>query len=365
MKKKTTKEWIFFGVKWGLFAILFAAMIVLLINHDALIKYFDGVGSIDPDTKEMVWASEPAYMAVDAKNVFGVWWMRYGLKGIALTVEIIGGAVTVAVLLHFLALIPFQSKKAKTISRLLENFIKWVVFIASIFLVMAAWGADSIALLTSAGVLTLIIGLGSQSLVADILAGIFIVFEGDFQVGDIIIVDGWRGEVTEIGIRTTKLIDAGGNIKIVNNSDIRSVVNQTQELSIAKCYMSVDYGMRIEKVEAVIADNLDKVKAAIPAIVEGPFYKGVAELADSSVNLLFIAKCKEGDIYQVQRDLNRELLIVFNDNGIDIPFNQIVVDYRQDAKEQKVTKKEVRKAEALNAEQKELSAGIEVKPVNE
>ncbi|MBP5091358.1 MAG: mechanosensitive ion channel family protein [Bacilli bacterium] len=340
-------------------------MVILLINHDAMMKYFDGVSVTNPDTKEVTWTLLPAYMGVDESNVFLVWWLRYGLKGIALTVEIVGAAITLAVLLHFVSLIPFQSKKAKTISRLLENFIKWVVFIASIFLVMAAWGADSIALLTSAGVLTLIIGLGSQSLVADILAGIFIVFEGDFQVGDIIIVDGWRGEVTEIGIRTTKLIDAGGNIKIINNSDIRSVVNQTQELSIAKCYMSVDYGTRIEKVESVIADNLAKVKAAIPDIVEGPFYKGVAELADSSINLLFIAKCKEGDIYQVQRDLNRELLIVFNDNGIDIPFNQIVVDYRQENKEQKVSKKDVKKAEALNAEQKELSAGIEVKPVND
>ena len=102
----------------------------------------------------------------------------------------------------------------------------------------------------------MIIGLGSQSLVADILAGIFIVFEGEFQVGDIVIIDGWRGEVTEIGMRTTKLIDAGYNIKIVNNSEIKTIINQTQELSLAKAYVSVSYGARIEKIEAVIADNL-------------------------------------------------------------------------------------------------------------
>ena len=219
MKKKTAKEWVRFGIKWGLFVLLFVGALILVLNHDAMMKYFDGVGTLNPDTKEMIWTSEPAYMKVPAKDIIAVWWYRYGLKGLVLTTEIVGAAVTIAVLLHFISLIPFESKKAKTISRLLENFIKWVVFIASIFLIMAAWGADSIALLTSAGVLTLIIGLGSQSLVADILAGIFIVFEGDFQVGDIIIVDGWRGEVLEIGIRTTKLIDAGGNIKIVNNSN--------------------------------------------------------------------------------------------------------------------------------------------------
>ena len=124
------------------------------------------------------------------------------------------------------------------------------------------------------------------------------------------------------------------------------------------------FSRRLSTITLVIADNLAKVKAAIPAIEEGPYYKGVAELADSSVNLLFIAKCKEDAIYQVQRDLNRELLIVFNNNNIDIPFNQIVVDYRDD-KKQTATKKEVKKAEALNAEQKELSADLEVKPVND
>ena len=130
-------------------------------------------------------------------------------------------------------------------------------------------------------------------------------------------------------------------------------------------HMSIDYGTRIEKVEAVIHDNLDKVKAAIPAIVEGPYYKGVSELGDSAINLLFVAKCKEGDIYQVQRDLHREFLIVFNDNGIDVPFPQVVVSSREEPSDVKLTKKEVKKAEELNVEQKELSASIDIKPENE
>lgn len=277
------------------------------------------------------------------------------------TVQIITIAIALAIAIHYAAKLTFRSKKGMTISKLVVNFLKWVIAIATIFFILDAWGAPATAMLASAGVVTLIIGLGSQALVADILAGVFIVFEGDFQVGDIIIVDGWRGEVQAIGIRTTKLIDAGGNIKIINNNEIKSIINQTKELSIAKCYVGIGYETRIENVEAVIADNIEHIKEKIPAIVEGPFYMGVSELGESSVNLLFVAKCNEGDIYQVQRDMNREIKILFDDNNINIPFNQVVVHMGEEDKPKEiVSKKNIKKAGEFTEEQKELSKDIEV-----
>ena len=110
--------------------------------------------------------------------------------------------------------------------------------------------------------------------------------------------------------------------------------------------------------ENVIADNIDKIKDKIPAIQEGPFYKGVSELGDSGVQLLFVAKCKEDDIYQVQRDLNREIKILFDDNGVEIPFNQIVVHEAQEEDQSSLSKKEQRKAEKFVDEQQELSKDI-------
>jgi small conductance mechanosensitive channel len=277
------------------------------------------------------------------------------------TVQIIVIAALASMILSLLAKITFESKKTITVTLLLLNLLKWIIAIASVFFILAAWGADTTMMLASAGVLTLIIGLGSQALVQDILAGIFIVFEGDFQVGDIVIIDGWRGEVKAIGIRTTKLVDAGGNIKIVNNSDIRSIINQTKELSVAKCFVGISYGDRIEKVEKIIADNLPAIKEKIPGIVEGPFYKGVSELAESSVNLLFVAKCKENDVYQVQRDLNREIKIVFDDNNVNIPFPQVTVSYDEGSDKTKVSKVVKNEAEEFVEEQKDLSKDIEIK----
>ena len=346
-------------IKWSLYGLLMIATIIIFIFSAEI---FGAGRTIATDGSGTVtWKVEPMFYRINTGNAFADYFLEHAIPNTLRTIQIAGIAVTLGIGLHYFARIVFVGKKAKTISRLLVSFIKWVIGLCAVFFTMDAWGADTTTMLASAGVLTLIIGLGSQSLVADVLAGIFIVFEGEFQVGDIVIIDGWRGEVKEIGIRTTKLIDAGGNIKIVNNSEIKTIINQTQELSLAKAYVAVSYGARIEKIEAVIADNIANIKEKIPAIVEGPFYKGVSELGESGVTLLFVAKCAEDDIYQVQRDLNREIKIMFDDNDIEIPFNQLVVHMGSDATTNEIlSKNEIKKAESFNEEQKELSKDISV-----
>ena len=345
-------------VSWCLYAILVGGTIAIF----AFWKEIYGVSHIDSVTKELVWDYKPMFAEIVSDNAALQTLYSEGVPGFLKCIVILTIAIAIGIILHYLGKVrKIGSQKATTIFILVVNFLKWVVVIGAIFMILSACGLRSEFSAAGAGIVALIIGLGSQSLVADILAGIFIVFEGDYQVGDIVILDGWRGEIQAIGVRTTKLIDAGGNIKIVNNSDIRSIINQTKELSIAKCYVSTKYEDRIENIEAVIADNIESIGKKIPAIVEGPFYKGVAELGSSSVDLLFVAKCKEEDIYQVQRDLNREIKILFDDNNIGIPFPQIVVHKGEDDVKQTVTKKTIQKAEEFTEEQKELSKDIDIK----
>ena len=336
MSKKTKRI-----IKWISYGLLVAGTIVALVFN------------------EQIFGEHAVFKENVSNNKVILYLYQNAIPAVIRTGEIIAGAITLNILLRFISAVSFPSNKLLTISRLILNLVKWVIAIAAFFFILSAWGANTTMMLASAGVFTLIIGLGSQTLVADILAGIFIVFEGDFQVGDIVIIDDWRGEVKEIGVRTTKLVDAGGNIKIVNNSDIRSIVNQTKDLSVAKCYVGISYGDRIERVEKVIADNINKIKENIPAIVEGPFYKGVAELAESSVNLLFVAKCKEEDIYQVQRDLNREIKIIFDDNNVNIPFPQVTITYDDNSNDTKLTGKEKKEVEQFLKKQKGLSKSIE------
>lgn len=251
-----------------------------------------------------------------------------------------------------------HSKRGLTIVKLLNNFIKYIVAIIALLMVLAAWGVDTATLVASAGILSLIIGLGAQSLIADIIAGVFIVFEGSYEVGDIVVIDGWRGTVDEIGIRTTKIIDAGGNIKVINNSAIETVINQTQEYSVASITVGIEYGESLERVETVIRDNLAKIKEKIPAIVEGPYYKGVNSLGSSSVDLKIIAKCREEDIYTVQREMNRSIKLLFDKNDINIPFTQVVINQPVQKEPVAVSEDVEAQAQQFVNEQKELSKGL-------
>ncbi len=295
--------------------------------------------------------------AVSGNNFVNLLYQK--IPALIRSVQIVTIAVLLSLLLRFIMRKGFaRSNRAKTIVNLLESFVKWVIAIVAIMMVLHAWGVDTATLLASAGILTLIVGLGAESLVADIVAGIFMVFEGEFQVGDIVIINDWRGTVQEIGIRTTKIVDAGGNINIVNNSQITTVVNQTQQISQASVTVGVKYGESLPRVEIVIRDNLETIKEHIPAIIEGPYYKGVSALGASSVDLLFIAKCREEDIFQVQRDMNRELKLLFDANNIGIPFPQVVVN-QPATFNTKTTKRMETGARDFVEEQKEQSKGIE------
>ena len=251
------------------------------------------------------------------------------------------------------------SKEVVTAMKLIKSLVKYLIFIVAILLCLSAWGVNTATLIASAGILSLIIGLGAQSLIADIIAGLFMVFENDFEVGDIVVIDGWRGTVTEIGMRTTKLIDYRGNIKIVNNSKISTVINQSKKTSVALCYIGVEYGDDLSRIELVIRDNIDRVKEHIPQIITGPFYKGVDSLGESSVNLLFMADCKEEDLFIVQRAMNREWKIVFDENHINIPFPQVTVS-QYEAHQETMDRATVREARQFADTQSELSKGMEV-----
>ncbi len=287
----------------------------------------------------------------------------YGkIPAIIQSIQIVTIAAFLSMLLSFIMTKAFaKSNRGITVVKLLNSFLKWIIIIAVALMVLGAFGVDTATLIASAGILSLVIGLGAQSLVADIIAGLFIVIEGEYQVGDIVIIDDWRGTVREIGIRTTKMEDAGGNIKIVNNSEIKTIINQTQALSVAKATMSIEYGESIPRVEIVLRDNLDAIKAAIPEIIEGPFYKGVNALSASSVDLLLVAKCKEEDLYTVQRAMNRELKMLFDKHNVNIPFAQIVVNQPAGDKGTLVTKGMESSAQAFAEEQRTVSKYIEEK----
>ncbi|MBQ1826418.1 MAG: mechanosensitive ion channel family protein [Erysipelotrichaceae bacterium] len=208
--------------------------------------------------------------------------------------------------------------RGETLGHLLLSIIKYGGTIGSLFYCLYLLGIDTGSLLASASILSLVIGLGSQSLIKDIIAGIFIVFEGEFRVGDIVTINNFRGTVTDIGLRTTKIV-GDGNVKIFNNSEISGVLNMTKETSVASAAIGVEYGQDLEYVEEVLERELPLLKLNNKKILEGPTNLGVTELAERRLLVTVTARCSEQNIREVNRYLNKSLLQIFYRNGIKVP----------------------------------------------
>ena len=226
-------------------------------------------------------------------------------------------------------LIDVLSKRSQnpTAIHLLKSVVKWGIYLVGVFLILTAFGVNSTTLVASVGIIGLVVSFGAQSLVEDVISGLFLIVEKQFSVGEVVIIGDYRGVVKQIGLRTTKIVDAlNYDLKIINNSDIRNVINSSSNLSNAICEIGIEYEQDIPTVEKELEKFLPTLaKKYKDIIVEGPTYVGVQSLGDSSVNLRIVAKVTETDRYNAQRLLNREIKIMFDQKGIGIPFPQIVM----------------------------------------
>lgn len=229
-------------------------------------------------------------------------------------------------LCFILRLIGKRSKRSYTITEMCCGLLKYMSVIVAVVWGLSILGVDAGAVLAGVGIIGLIIGFGAQSLIEDIITGAFIIFENQYSVGDIIVLDDVRGTVRSIGVRTTVIEDDGGNLKVVNNSDIRNFQNRSRINSLVIIICAVSYGSDLRRLEKVMAKELPGTKMNHPDLYLTDIrYMGVEELADSGVNLKFSVQANEENFFQAKRALNRDVKLLLDANDFEIPFPQVVV----------------------------------------
>ena len=187
-------------------------------------------------------------------------------------------------------------------------------------------GVDVSVIVASVGVVALVVGFGVESLIADVVTGTFILFENQYNVGDIVEVGGFRGTVKSIGIRTTSIEDAGGNVKIINNSEMKNILNRSDHASRAVCDIDIPYETDLEALEERLPALLEEIYRQNTGILRSaPAYLGVEKLGASSVVLRFTAEVEEKDLFSAARVLNRSLWLGLRRLGVECPFQQLDV----------------------------------------
>ena len=219
-----------------------------------------------------------------------------------------------------------KSHRARSVLSLLSSMAKYVAFLVILCAGLTILGVNVTTIIASVGVLALIVGFSAESLIADVVTGTFMLLENQYNVGDIVEVNGFRGTVTSIGIRTTCITDSGDNVKIINNSEMKNILNRSDNFSKAVCDISIPYETNLEKLEEALPKLLEEIyNAHQDTMKKAPVYVGVQALQDSGILLRFVVEVSEKNIYSGMRILNHDLLLGFRGLGVECPYPQLYV----------------------------------------
>ena len=213
-------------------------------------------------------------------------------------------------------------KRENTLTQLIRSF--WRITIIAYIAAMVAsklFYFDLSPLFASAGIIGVALGFGAQSLVKDFLAGIFIIAENQYRVGDIVDVMGASGTVERVGTRSTVLRDADGNVHYLPNGTIQHVINKTMGYSMSRFTLQLDPSSDISRAADIINETgqqLSKEKSWDKKIIEPPKFVSVGDITGRSVELIVAGKVQPSDQWAVTSEMRRRLLKEFEKQEIEL-----------------------------------------------
>ena len=222
------------------------------------------------------------------------------------------------------------SARGETFCHLLDSFSGYGLAIAGIFICLSHFGVNATTLSLTGGVAGVIFGIGCQNIVADILAGILMAFEGTAYVGDFVSYNDQYAIIQSIGVRTT-ILRWFGEETIVRNNDFKNFINMpSEEEDRVVATLSIDLNESLERVEKILDEELPLIHASLCRLagdeIKGPKYMGVKEITSSGIVLSFSGFCKGTYYAWLVRAMNRELKLMCERRRINIAMTQVVVN---------------------------------------
>lgn len=214
-------------------------------------------------------------------------------------------------------------KRKTTVISLINNLIKYIITIIIIILILNLYGVNTTSLIASLGAISVIIGLAFQDIIKDLLAGIFIIFDNAYAVGDWIEINGFKGEVISFGLKTTKIKAYTGEIKILSNSSFNEVINYNLSNSKLILKLPISYDLKIDKLERVLNNTKEQILNITN--VHNMNLLGIDSFEDSSVMYAVEIECAPNTHVGIKRQVLKIIKEVFDENKIVIPYNQLDV----------------------------------------
>ncbi len=272
-----------------------------------------------------------AMVALIAQEIKLPWLTNYSNKAIAIIGILLVSSLIIEVVEPILEellisgknLTEFQKKRRLTLHPLLRNSLKYFVYFTAGVAILKIFGIDPTAILAGAGIVGIAVGLGAQNLINDIVCGFLILFENYYLVGDYIKFSGTdeeslEGIVEAIELRTTQLRHPDGQLQIVRNGNIGSIINYSKEYVYAKVEISIPYDSNLDIIYEMLEKVGKQLKMESPDILEVTQVEGLEEFGKTSLLIRTITKVKPGKHIELQRLLRRMFKETFDAQKIRI-----------------------------------------------
>ncbi|MEK5490012.1 mechanosensitive ion channel family protein [Paenibacillus sp. FSL R7-0297] len=204
-----------------------------------------------------------------------------------------------------------NNRRFSTVGGLMKNVVAFICNFVMIMMILSVFQFDLKPLLAGAGVVGLAIGFGAQSLVKDVITGFFIIFEDQFAVGDVIQSGTYKGTVEMIGLRTTRLLSATGEVHIIPNGTIVNVTNYSLANALAVVDVPVKIERGLEATLALIGEALKGIEERNPSVINYPNVLGIQSMSTSEYVIRVAANCmpnaRDSAERQIQSDIKQAL----------------------------------------------------------
>ncbi len=221
-----------------------------------------------------------------------------------------------------------EKKREDTIIQIVAGTINILVLLVAGLMILQEIGIAIGPVLAAAGIVGLAFGFGGQYLIRDAIAGLFIILENQYRVGDVVCLDGTCGSVENISLRMASIRDMDGTVHHIPHGTIKKVSNLTKDYARINLSIGIGYDSNIEKVITVVnqvGKELAKDSKWKDSITKEPQFVRINEFADSAIIIKIRGETQPTKQWEIAGELRKRLKIAFDKEGIEIPFPQRVI----------------------------------------
>ena len=218
-------------------------------------------------------------------------------------------------------------KRKTTIVSLLKNIIKYIIAIIVIIMILNLYGVNTTSIIASLGAVSVIIGLAFQDIIKDFLAGVFIIFDNEYAVGDWVKINDFTGEVVSLGLKTTKIKAYTGEVKALSNSSFTEVINYNLNPTVLFMEIPFGYDVKLEVIEEILNNVSKELKK--DKNVRKVDLLGINSFEDSYLKYAFAIECNAMTHYAIKREALKQIKLGMEDKGISVPYNKVDINLKK------------------------------------